>query len=886
MNKTFLILAFAGILISCSGKKAGHPDIPFYDETLSNERRADDLIKRMTLEEKVSQLNYQAAAIDRLGIPAYNWWNECLHGVGRAGLATVFPQAIGLGATWDRDLMNQAGTVISDEARAKHEEFLRHDQRRIYYGLTFWTPNINIFRDPHWGRGQETYGEDPFLTGTLAVSFIRGLQGDDPKYLKLVATSKHFAVHSGPEPERHSIDVNVAETDLRETYLPAFEMTVKEAGVASVMCAYNSVRGEACCGSNLLLKRILRDEWNFQGYVVSDCWALTDFYREGGHHVSKNAVEAAALSYKNGTDLNCGITSPNLIPAVKQGLISEDVVDQSVRRLFLARLRLGMFDEPDHVKYAQIPYGVVRDSQNQEIALKASRESLVLLKNNGILPLKKSIKKLAVIGPLADDYQNLLGNYHGTSDHLITPLKGIRDLTAAGGTRVTYSPGCTLADGVPLLTPIPASALKPADGQGHGLTASYYGNKDFSGDPSITRTDTAIDFWWYDHTPVTQQMADEFSVRWEGALVPETSGKYYLGLDACNAAKMWVEDSLYIQMDNEHAPDRLYFPIDLVAGKSYKLKIDFDSYGNDPQAHLLWSVPGMDLEKDALEKAKESDAVVLVMGLSPMLEGEEMPVQLKGFSGGDRTDLVLPDSQEKLMEKITALGKPTVLVLSGGSAIAINWADAHVPAILEAWYPGEWGGQAIAEAIFGDINPSGRLPVTFYQSVKDLPPFDDYSMTNRTYKYFKGQPLYPFGFGLSYTQFTYSDLKFSSPEISDSNDLTVTVTVKNAGSREGMEVVELYVSDKKAEFPVPRISLKGFEKISLKPGESKPVSFILHPGQWAEYNPQGEKVLGKGEYTVYAGGKQPGFKGHADAATTQVVSGVVKYSGDNKIMAK
>ncbi len=886
MKKILLIIPVILIIGSCNKKKETRPDIPFYNESLSHEQRVDDLIKRLSLDEKVGQLNYQAPAIERLGIPSYNWWNECLHGVGRAGLATVFPQAIGLSATWDPDLMKKVGSVISDEARAKHEEFLRHGKRSIYYGLTFWSPNINIFRDPRWGRGQETYGEDPFLTGTMAVNFIDGLQGDDPDYLKVVATAKHFAVHSGPEPDRHTINVKLSETDLRETYLQAFEMTVKDAHVASIMCAYNSVRDEVCCGSNLLLKQVLRDEWKFNGYVVSDCGAISDFYREGGHHASKDAPEAAALAYSNGTDLNCGGTSQYLKEAVEKKLIPESAIDTAVKRLFLARLKLGMFDDPAHVKWTKIPYRDVRSDSNLDVALKASRESLVLLKNNGILPLKKNIKKIAVIGPLADDYRNLLGNYHGSSDNLITPLKGIRDMVAVRGTQVTFAPGCPIVDGLPYLSPVPSKYLKPLSGSGTGLTATYYDNKNFKGNPAFTRIDSVINFFWYDNTPVSHQMADEFSVQWEGTINPVVSGKYYLAIDACNQVKLYLNDSLYADFDNEHAPSRPIFPFDMTAGQSYKIKIEFDSYGNDPQAHLLWSVPGKDLQHEAIENANAADVVILVMGLSPSIEGEEMPVHLPGFSGGDRTDLVLPATQEDLMRKILAFKKNVILVVTGGSAIALNWADENVPAILEAWYPGEKGGQAIAEALFGKINPSGRLPVTFYKSVSDLPPFADYNMTNRTYKYFTGDPLYPFGYGLSYTQFTYSDLKVSDSEFSNPKDLTVSVKVENTGTMEGGETVELYVADKKGEFPVPRISLKAFNKIDLKPGESKVVSFTLRPEQLAEFNPEGEKVLQKGSYIIYAGGKQPGFKGHADAATTQVLSATVKYTGEDKLFGK
>jgi beta-glucosidase len=884
MKKFFILLLLQIIVLSCN--RTDYHNFPYWNQALTNEQRVDDLIKRMTLEEKISQLNYQAAAIDRLGIPAYNWWNECLHGVGRAGLATVFPQAIGLGASWDVDLMNKVATVISDEARAKNSEFLRLDKRGIYYGLTFWTPNINIFRDPRWGRGQETYGEDPYLTGNLAVSFVNGLQGNDPKYLKVVSTSKHFAVHSGPESSRHSINVNVSEIDLRETYLPAFEMTVKQAKVASVMCAYNRVRDEGCCGSNLLLKRILRDEWGFNGYVVTDCGALSDFYREGGHNLSRTPAEAAALGFKNGSDLNCGDTSPYLKEAVEKGLITEDDINISIKRLFLTRFRLGMFDNPDSVKYSQIPYSVVRSEADLDVALKASRESMVLLKNNGILPLNKKVKKIAVIGPAANDYKILLGNYHGTSDHLITPLQGIKDITSAGGTEVSWAPGCTVAENVPLLETIPSKFLMPLNGEGNGLNGSYFGSRELKGEPAVTRIDPQVDFFWYDKSPVTQKMADEFSVRWEGYIVPEISGNYSLGINACNAAKLFVEDSLYLDFDNGHEPGERYFSINLEAGKKYRIRAELFNYGNDPQVHLLWYAPGKDLEKEALDNARNAEVVILVMGLTPKLEGEEMPVRLKGFAGGDRSDIVLPESQENLVKKVAALGKPVVMVLVGGSAIAVNWEDQHIPAILASWYPGEFGGKAIAEALFGEINPSGKLPVTFYRSVEDLPAFENYNMANRTYKYFTGTPLYPFGHGLSYTTFGYSELKISKKEFAEPGDITVSVKVKNTGIREGAEVVQLYVSDKKASVTIPRITLEGFSRISLVPGETKEVSFTIHPEQLAIINESGDKIIEKGDFMIYVGGKQPPIKGAADAKTTQVISGMLKYIGADKTLGK
>ena len=853
---------------------------PFRNPDLSIDNRVNDLIDRLTLEEKVSQLNYDAPAIERLNIPAYNWWNECLHGVGRAGLATVFPQAIGMAASWNKHLLGEVGQVISDEARAKFNKFQELGKTDIYYGLTFWTPNINIFRDPRWGRGQETYGEDPFLTGELAVPFIEALQGNDPNYLKLVATSKHYGIHSGPEHSRHSINLDVDNIDLWETYLPAFEKTVKKANVASIMCAYNRFRDEACCGSNLLLQSILRDQWGFDGYVVSDCWAIHDFYRDNGHNLNETAEEAAALAFRTGTDLNCGATSPFLVGAVEQGLISEEEIDIALKRLFEARVRLGMFDPPNIVPYSDIPYNVVRNRSNLDKALQASRESIVLLKNDDLLPLKNDIKKMAVVGPLADDYRILLGNYHGTSDNLYTPLRGIREYAEVNGIQVNYETGCLITKGVPVLTVIPTDFLT-ASGK-TGLNARYFDNRNFEGEPEIIRRDKTIDFSWNDKTPISGKIADHFSVIWEGHIKAPITGEYAIGINAGNGAKLYFEDSLRIDFDNIHHPLQKSFYQQLKGGKEYAVKIEFFSYGNDPVAKLLWSIPEPDMEEKALQKIKESDVAVLFMGLSPYLEGEEMPIKVEGFSGGDRTDIKLPSSQVTFINKAVATGKPVALVLMGGSAIAVNDADKNVPAILHSWYPGEFGGKAIAEILFGNVNPSGKLPVTFYKSIDDIPDFEDYNMQNRTYKYFTGDPLYPFGHGLSYTNFEYSKLGISESEFDGIDELTVKVTVKNTGQRAGAEVVQMYITDMEASVKVPNLSLEGFIKINLQPGEDRTVEFLLIPEQLAIINEMGEKVIEPGSFKVFVGGKQPNMKGTADNHTTQVLSTEIVYTGPAK----
>jgi beta-glucosidase len=688
----------------------------FLNPSLKTEDRVNDLVARMTLDEKIGQMMNSAPAIARLNIPQYDWWNECLHGVARAGLATVFPQAIGLGATWDEDLIFRVSTAISDEARAKHQEYLRNNSHARYQGLTFWTPNINIFRDPRWGRGQETYGEDPFLTGKIGVQFIKGLQGDDPKYFKTIATVKHFAVHSGPEPERHSFDAVTDERDFRETYLPQFEMGIKEGKAYSLMCAYNRYNGEAACASTSLINGILRTEWGFDGYVVSDCGAITDIFR--GHKIVSTADSAAALAVKSGTDLECSNVYRNLKKAIETKLITEAELDVSLKRLFTARFRLGMFDPPEMVKYAQIPFSTLNSEANAKLAKETALKSIVLLKNeNNILPLKKHAGTVAVIGPNADQSFVLLGNYNGTPSDPVTPLRGIKE-KLEGSAQVIYAQGCNWVTGLP--NQKPEEELRPA----------------------------------------------------------------------------------------------------------------------------------------AIEAAKKADVVIMFMGITPRLEGEEMRVSVDGFKGGDRTRIDLPDVQQQLIKDIHALGKPVVLVLLNGSALAINWEKENIPAIIEAWYPGQAAGQAIADIIFGDFNPAGRLPVTFYKSVNDLPDFSDYNMKGRTYRYFGGEPLFPFGYGLSYTKFEYSKLTLPKKG-SLKNPVTVSVRVKNTGKRAGEEVVQLYLSDLTADVPVPLRTLKGFKRISLEPGETKSVVFTLSPEDFSVIDKNNKRAVLPGTFMISVGGCSP-----------------------------
>ena len=868
------------------------------------EKRVGDLLGRLTLEEKVSQLMNDSAAIDRLGIPRYNWWSECLHGVARAGRATVFPETIGLAATWDTDLLFRVSNAISDEARAKHHEFVRRGQRNIYQGLTFWSPNINLFRDPRWGRGMETYGEDPYLAGRMAVQFVRGLQGDDPKYLKTVATPKHYAVHSGPESERHVFDAVIDDRDLFDTYLPQFESAVKEGGALSVMCAYNSVDGQPACANPRLLGDILRNEWGFQGYVVSDCGAIGDIYQS--HKFADTATEGVALALKAGTDLDCGVEYRNLLPAVRAGLVAESEIDQAVRRLLTIRFRLGMFDPPAMVKYARIPYSVNDSPAHRQLALETARKSIVLLKNDGhALPLLKSLKTIAVIGPDADDEDVLVGNYNGTPSAPVTPLDGIRRKIGATA-KVLYARGSDLAANMPGFETIPSSALFTSpDGRVKGLKAEYYSSSSFDGtqhlvraqtwpaeeqtggpapaipQPLFTRTDAQVDFNWWDKAPRADLNADDFGVRWTGNLLAPVSGTYQLGGYGRNAFEIYLDGKLVTSHNSLHEAAYSYAAGELQAGKLYSVRIDYHKYLGDARMRLLWSRPAGADHEAALKAARQADAVVLVLGLSPRLEGEEMSVHVEGFQGGDRIDIGLPAAQQKLMEEIVALGKPVVLVLLNGSALAVNWARDHVPAIVEAWYPGEAGGDAIADVLFGDYNPAGRLPVTFYRSTDQLPAFTDYRMAGRTYRYFTGEPLYPFGYGLSYSSFAYRNLRLPG-EARAGAPVAVSVEVQNTGQTTGEEVVELYVKHISAAVPAPLISLEGFARVSLQPGETRVVKFTLAPRQLSTVEAGGARVVEPGTLVISAGGAQPGFAGPLQPSTTGVVTGSLRITGDAK----
>jgi beta-glucosidase len=709
------------------------------------DERVEDLLNKMTLEEKISQMIYSSKAIERLDVPAYNWWNEALHGVANAGIATVFPQAIGMGASFDKEMVFKVASVISDEARAKYHEFIRKNDRSIFKGLTFWSPNINIFRDPRWGRGQETYGEDPYLTGRLGVAFIKGMQGDDPKYLKTAACAKHYAVHSGPEMLRHQFNAQVSLKDLRETYLPAFRDAVKEGKVEAVMGAYNRVNGEPACASKMLIEEILRKEWKFEGHFVSDCGAIQDIYEH--HKFVETAEEAAAIAVKRGCDLNCGRTYESLKKAVEKGLISEEEINTAVRRLFKTRFKLGMFDPDEEVKYASIPFEKNDCEEHRRLALEMAHKTIVLLKNEGnLLPLnKEKIKSIAVIGPNADNVDVLLGNYNGTPSKYVTPLEGIRNAVDED-VKVYYSQGCDLT------------------------------------------------------TPK----------------------------------------------------------------------------GNE------WGFPPNPRFSEAISYAERSDVVIMCLGISPRIEGEEGLAYLNTDYKGDRPDLSLPGMQEQLLKEIHKTGKPIILALFNGSPITINWAQENIPAIVECWYPGEEGGTALADVIFGKYNPAGRLPITFVKSVDQLPPFTDYSMKGRTYRYMQEEPLYPFGYGLSYSNFEYSGLKLD-PQVVDIEELKeveVKITVKNISNIAGEEVAQLYIKDIKSSVKVPKYELKGFKRIYLEPQESKSIEFTITPRQLSLINEEGRCVLEPGEFKIYVGGQQPDERSKI-LTGKEVLSVVLNVKGEN-----
>jgi beta-glucosidase len=851
-------LHFSAVLILIAGRCAAQTSGALYlDPSQPIDARVNDLIGRMTVEEKASQLVNQARAIPRLQLPAYDWWSEALHGVANAGTATVFPEPIGLAATFDDALIHQMAIVIGTEARAKHNQAVRAGRRDIMEGLDFWSPNINIFRDPRWGRGQETYGEDPFLTGRMGVAFVTGLQGDDPKYFRVISTPKHFAVHSGPEPTRHTIDIKVSKHDMEDTYLPAFRAAVTEGQAESIMCAYNRVNGQPACSNTFLLEDQLRGAWKFNGYVVSDCDAVVDIYE--GHHFTKSQPEAAAAALKAGMDNECAdfftVVKDDhdyqpYIDAVKQGLLAEADLDVSLKRLFTARLRLGMFDPPEKVPYAQTPESEIDSAAHRELARKSARESMVLLKNDGVLPFSGSVKKILVVGPLAESSEVLHGNYAGTASHAVTALEGIRKQFA--GAQVEYVHG---TDFLRELSVIPSAVLSTDDGK-PGLKGEYFAGE-ISGTAQAVRLDPYVDVQLFhpdSHAIAPPPGLKDFSARWTGFITPDQSGTYQIGLIG-SMQRLWLDGKLVVDDAVGHDTNPQTAPLELSKGHRYAVKIEWLPGGRTTK--LVWMALDRDPLVEALSAARQADVVVAVVGITSKLEGEEMKVDLPGFRGGDRTSLNLPEEESALLGALRGSGKPLVVVLMNGSALGVNWANNHANAILEAWYSGEEGGTAIAETLAGANNPAGRLPVTFYKGVEQLPDFEDYAMKNRTYRYFTGEPLYGFGHGLSYTTFAYSGMKLSPPSLQAGDPLDVEVDVKNTGRRDGDEVAELYIS-----FPrlpgAPLRALRGFTRVHLKAGEQKHIKLMLSPRDLSYVNEAGDRWLSTGDYLITIGGGQPG----------------------------
>lgn len=803
------------LLFSCAQK------LPYQDTSLTAEQRAEDLLPRLTLEEKVALMQNASPAIPRLGIKEYDWWNEALHGVGRAGLATVFPQAIGMGASFNDSLLYEVFDAVSGEARVKSRIFSENGVLKRYQGLTFWTPNVNIFRDPRWGRGQETYGEDPYLTGQLGMAVVRGLQGpEDSKYDKLHACAKHFAVHSGPEWNRHSFDAeNIAPRDLWETYLPAFKDLVQKADVKEVMCAYNRFEGEPCCGSNRLLMQILRDEWGYKGIVVSDCGAISDFYRPETHGTHPDKEHASAGAVLSGTDLECGGEYGSLADAVKAGLIDEKLIDVSLKRLLTARFELGEMDEQP--AWAEIPASTLNSKEHQDLALRMARESLVLLQNkNNILPLNTGLK-VAVMGPNANDSVMQWGNYNGIPGHTVTLLEAVRSKLPEG--QVMYEPGCDRTSREALQSLFSECSIngKP------GFLAEYWNNRTREGE--VVATDQISTPFHFATTGATTfapgvEITD-FSARYESVFRPSQSGDV--------AFRFQLDGEVTLMVDGEQVAQKVYvknpmnlYTLQAKAGKEYHIEILFKQ--RNERATLDFDL-GKQVEINlnlAVEKVKDADVVLFAGGISPSLEGEEMPVEVSGFKGGDRTDIELPAVQRDLLRTLKKAGKKVVFINYSGSAIGLVPESNTCEAILQAWYPGQAGGTAIVDVLFGDYNPAGRLPVTFYKDAGQLPDFEDYSMKGRTYRYMQQQPLYPFGYGLSYTTFIYGEANLGKNTIGKGETAMLTVPVSNVGQRDGDEVVQVYLRSP-ADKDGPRYTLRAFKRVHIPAGQTKSVTIPL-----------------------------------------------------------
>ncbi|UWZ84151.1 glycoside hydrolase family 3 C-terminal domain-containing protein [Occallatibacter riparius] len=859
-----IAICLGALLLGSSPQKAVAQDAtnpPYLNPQLSPEQRATDLVRRMTLAEKATQMQNNSAAIERLKVPAYQWWSEALHGVINEGV-TEYPEPVGLAATFDAPGIHTMAAQIGIEGRIKHVQNLREGHTGIMGGLDFWSPNLNIFRDPRWGRGQETYGEDPFLTGRMGVAYVTGLQGDNPKYYLGIATPKHYAVHSGPEPTRHFADVDVSKHDQVDTYEPAFRAAIVEGKAGSVMCAYNAINGEPACANQYLLQDQLRGKWGFQGYVVSDCDAVRDV--AANHRYRPTQAQGAAISVIRGMDNECVTFTSRFgdpvekayVDAVQQGYLPESTLDTALIRLFTARIKLGMFDPPDMVPYTKIDEKELDSAEHRAHALKLANESMVLLKNDGLLPLKPGIKKIAVVGPLADQTRPLIGNYAGQPTHIVSVMEGLK--AEFPNASITYVPGTQFlrTDG----TPVPDGLLTTPDGK-PGLKAEYNEGmrRGPGGPPSksiATRTESNVKLTG---TNLPSEVAGKkiFGVQWSGFLTPNESGDFLIGIRCQGFGRITVDTKqVAMAFGGGNEATSGVGRVHLEKGRKVAIEVSYGTRDGKAHAELIWNKANNAPSPEAVAAAKNADVVIAVVGITSQLEGEEMPVSEPGFLGGDRTSIDLPQPEEDLVEAVAATGKPLAVVLMNGSALAVNWINQHANAVLEAWYPGEEGGAAVAQTLSGKNNPAGRLPVTFYTGVDQLPHFEDYGMANRTYRYFTGKPLYPFGYGLSYTKFAYTDLSVSAQSVAAGQPVAADVTVKNGGQLAGDEVVQLYL-----KFPdvkgAARVALRGFQRIHLDPGASQKVHFELNPRDLGMVTEDGNPIIAQGDYTVSIGGGQP-----------------------------
>lgn len=887
--KRFLILCAAMVAIMrCMGPCWCEVKPAYLNTSLPIPARVSDLISRMTLEEKVSQIAVPSAAVERLGLPEYDWRGECLHGEYTGDGVTCFPQAIGMGATFDPDLIHQVASAISDEAVAQHHWLVKQGKSTFRDNFTYWTPNINLYRDPRWGRGQETYSEDPYLLSVMGVAFIKGLQGNDPRYLKVASAPKHFAVHSGPDEIRMHFRAEVNAHDFWDTYMPAFEAAIREGKAAGIMAAYSGINGVPCHANRTLLDDVLRKTWGFDGFIVSDGGGVG--LLQHGQHYTKDAADTARTALMAGIDLeNQRSTYPTLVKLVRENVVPESRIDEALARLLTVRFRVGMFDPPEMVPYTKLPYSLVGCEKHRQLALRTAHESIVLLKNDGILPLAKSkYRKIAVIGPAADSPEDLYGNYFaGKPRAPVSLLEGIRN--AAGAVEVVHAPGCGYTE---LLDsgPIPSAVLVPARGPSgkHGLTAEYFDNPELKGTPVLTRADQNIDFDWGERSPFRPPAhqsdapravpADNFSVRWTGKLVPVKSGRYDITLESDDGSRLYFDGKLVIDNWRNGAANKGSYQVDLEAGKEYDLRVEYFDSRIKAHVHLNWKNTSEQSGpfSEAVDVAKQADLVIATVGLRQNMSSE----------GRDWNSYALPDVQQKLLQALKATGKPLVIVLIGGNPLDLNWEHANADALLQSWFPGQEGGTAVADVLFGKYNPSGRLPVTYYKSIEQLPDATNYAMKERTYRYFTGEALYPFGYGLSYTTFKYSSLAITPSKGTTDGSVSVTAKVTNVGKRAGDEVVQLYISKDERPDYAPLRQLRGIRRLSLKPGETGKVTFKLTPKDFALVNERGDLAVSPGSYTIWVGGRQPVAKSVAQAVTTGIVSGKVTLSGKVNYLAK